>query len=172
MRSSPARYGISTPQRPIELGLIRAWKGQHLLGMDPSPHGRQVRGRHRRMARSAISPVSSFAPTTSPQLQPASETLASPNSNRRADQIKSLFHQIGLATQTQAFSFLSPLSGQRIANGTNVYGILHAPRTDGSESLVLMASWLSRRPGSDAKGGDVNVRGVASVLALAKYLSS
>lgn len=35
-----------------------------------------------------------------------------------------------------------------------------------------MASWLTRRPGSDIQGKDVNVRGVASVLALAKYLMS
>jgi len=33
-----------------------------------------------------------------------------------------------------------------------------------------MASWLTRRPGSDIRQGDINVRGVATLLALAEYL--
>lgn len=96
---------------------------------------------------------------------------------RRAQAIQSAFELIGLPAQTQSYTFTSSASRESsprssIANGTNVHAILHAPRTDGSEALVLMASWLTRRPGSDIQGKDVNVRGVASVLALAKYLMS
>lgn len=94
-------------------------------------------------------------------------------SDQRASRIKDVFKSLGLRSQTQAYSFSSPLSNSHsISNGTNVHAVLHTPRTDGSEALVLMASWLTRRPGSDVRGGDVNVRGVSSVLALAEYLLS
>lgn len=90
----------------------------------------------------------------------------------RGKTIKELFQSFGLRSQTQSYTFTSMASSQSISNGTNVHAILHAPRTDGAEALVLMASWLTRRPGSDVRGGDVNVRGVASVLALAEFLIS
>ncbi|WAQ89314.1 hypothetical protein PtA15_11A1 [Puccinia triticina] len=94
-------------------------------------------------------------------------------SEQRAAQIDHLFRSFGLRSEAQSytFSFLGS-NPHSISNGTNVHAILHAPRTDGSEALVLMASWLTRRPGSDIRGGDINVRGVASVLALAEYLIS
>ncbi|EFP80866.2 Glycosyl phosphatidyl inositol protein transamidase complex subunit [Puccinia graminis f. sp. tritici] len=94
-------------------------------------------------------------------------------SEQRASHIAALFQGFGLRSQTQSYTF-SSLGSQvhSISNGTNVHAILHAPRVDGSEALVLMASWLTRRPGSDIHGGDINLRGVASVLALAEYLIS
>ncbi|CAH7688501.1 Gaa1-like protein [Phakopsora pachyrhizi] len=92
-------------------------------------------------------------------------------SRDRADRIQEYFQHIGLRSETQSYEFYSSGSKRSvISNGTNVHAICHSSRTDGSESLVLMASWLTRKPGSDVNGGDVNVRGVASVLALAKYL--
>ncbi|KAH9821344.1 Gaa1-like protein [Melampsora americana] len=91
-------------------------------------------------------------------------------SNERAEEMRLAFESMGLPSQTQTYSFTHPHASTSIANGTNVHATLHAPRTDGAETLVLMASWLTRKPGSDVKGGDVNVRGVASVLALADYL--
>lgn len=52
-----------------------------------------------------------------------------------------------------------------------MYGILQAPKTDGAESLVLGASWLSRA--LDEEGNRrVNARGIATVLAVANYLKS
>ncbi|PLW07375.1 hypothetical protein PCANC_26155 [Puccinia coronata f. sp. avenae] len=93
------------------------------------------------------------------------------SSHLRASKIHRLLASFGLRSQTQSYAFHSS-PGSTISNGTNVHAILHAPRSDGSESLLLMASWLSRRPASDIRGGDVNVRGVASVLALAEYLIS
>ena len=50
-------------------------------------------------------------------------------------------------------------------SGTNAYAILRTTKTDGAESIVLAASWKSR------EGDKVNVRGVATVLAIAKYVS-
>ncbi|KAH9442610.1 hypothetical protein Pst134EA_031767 [Puccinia striiformis f. sp. tritici] len=90
---------------------------------------------------------------------------------KRATQIKRLLQSFGLRSQTQSYAFSSiGTDSQIISNGTNVHAILHAPRTDGSEALVLMASWQTRKPGSDIRGANINVRGVASVLALAEYL--
>ncbi|POW14716.1 hypothetical protein PSTT_02701 [Puccinia striiformis] len=93
------------------------------------------------------------------------------DSVQRATQIKRLLQSFGLRSQTQSYAFSSiGTDSQIISNGTNVHAILHAPRTDGSEALVLMASWQTRKPGSDIRGANINVRGVASVLALAEYL--
>ncbi|KAG0143144.1 hypothetical protein CROQUDRAFT_66493 [Cronartium quercuum f. sp. fusiforme G11] len=93
-------------------------------------------------------------------------------SKQRAQAIRSAFEKIGLKSEIQSYHFNSPISNKLILNGTNVHAILQAPRTDGTESLVLMASWLSRKPKSDSKGGDLNVRGIASILALANYLTT
>lgn len=53
------------------------------------------------------------------------------------------------------------------AEGTNVYAILRAPKTDGAEAIVLAASWSTR-----AEDEQVNVRGIASVLIMAQHLQS
>ncbi|KAI8580554.1 hypothetical protein K450DRAFT_236175 [Umbelopsis ramanniana AG] len=47
------------------------------------------------------------------------------------------------------------------AEGVNAFGIYHAPRSDGTEALLLSAPWVSRT-------GEYNVNGIASVLSLAK----
>ncbi|MBW0479350.1 hypothetical protein O181_019065 [Austropuccinia psidii MF-1] len=93
--------------------------------------------------------------------------------DQRAERIRQVFESFGLRSETQSYAFNSLATHQDpISNGTNVHSILYSPRTDGSESLVLMASWLTRRPGSDVHGGNVNIRGVASVLALAEFLKT
>lgn len=48
--------------------------------------------------------------------------------------------------------------------GSNVYGILHAPRGENTEAMVLVAPWLN-------KDGEYNDGGVALVASLARYLS-
>ncbi|GJN93973.1 hypothetical protein Rhopal_007036-T1 [Rhodotorula paludigena] len=53
-------------------------------------------------------------------------------------------------------------------SGINTYAILHAPKTDGAEALVLSASWLSRAT-HEIGHHRINTRGVALVLALANY---
>lgn len=52
-------------------------------------------------------------------------------------------------------------------NGTNAYAVLSSPRSSGTEAMVISASWLSRTNEGD---GTLNLRGVATVLALAKFL--
>jgi len=47
-------------------------------------------------------------------------------------------------------------------NGTNVYGILEAPRGDATEAIVISASWR-------LSNGDVDVGGVSLLLGLAGY---
>lgn len=47
-------------------------------------------------------------------------------------------------------------------SGENVYAILHAPRGDATEAIVLVAAWTSM-------DGDFNQSGVALALALARY---
>lgn len=50
-------------------------------------------------------------------------------------------------------------------SGVNSYAVFSAPRTSGSEAMVISASWLSRT-GKDKH----NLRGVATVLSLAGFL--
>ena len=47
-------------------------------------------------------------------------------------------------------------------SGENVYAVLHAPRGDATEAIVLVAAWTNM-------DGDLNQSGVALVLALARY---
>lgn len=47
-------------------------------------------------------------------------------------------------------------------SGENVYAILHAPRGDATEAIVLVAAWTNM-------DGDLNQSGVALALALARY---
>ena len=54
-------------------------------------------------------------------------------------------------------------------NGTNAYAVLESPRASGTEAILLSASWLSMTGDGD---GTLNLRGVATVLALAGYLKS
>ncbi|CDO68303.1 Glycosyltransferase Family 48 protein [Trametes cinnabarina] len=72
------------------------------------------------------------------------------------------FEKYGIPARTQRYSFDSTT-----INGTNAYGVLQAPRASGTEAIVISASWLSRTGEGD---GTLNLRGVSTVLALAKYL--
>ena len=53
-------------------------------------------------------------------------------------------------------------------SGSNAYAILSSPRYSGAEATVISASWLSRTGEGD---GTLNLRGVATVLSLAAFLS-
>lgn len=91
----------------------------------------------------------------------------------------------GLAVHLQNYRYDVPSAqhGKASVNGTNVYARSHTPRIDGREALVLAASWLSRwkeAPRDDHElpftapdepmQRAVNVRGIASLLALAHRL--
>ncbi|KAK9366811.1 Gaa1-like protein [Lipomyces kononenkoae] len=51
-----------------------------------------------------------------------------------------------------------------VKTGVNVYGVLHAPRGDTTESMILCAPWLNRN-------GVLNESGMAIAIALARYFS-
>ncbi len=54
-------------------------------------------------------------------------------------------------------------------NGTNAYAVLESPRASGTEAVLLSASWRSMTGEGE---GTLNLRGVATILALAGYLKS
>lgn len=70
-----------------------------------------------------------------------------------------LFRNCGLKTASQGYEYVS--SG-RVYKGENVYGVLHAPRGDGTEAIVLMAAVRNIK-------GELNLQGVTLLLALARY---
>ena len=77
----------------------------------------------------------------------------------RSAKLQELFKNGGLKTATQRYEYFS--SGKKYA-GQNVYGVLHAPRGDGTEAIVLTAAL---RNVDDA----LNVNGVTLLLSLARY---
>jgi glycosylphosphatidylinositol transamidase len=52
-------------------------------------------------------------------------------------------------------------------SGVNAYALMNSPRASGSETIVVSASWLS-----EVGEGPYNLRGIATVLALAGFLKS
>ncbi|KIW89132.1 uncharacterized protein Z519_09984 [Cladophialophora bantiana CBS 173.52] len=79
--------------------------------------------------------------------------------NRISDKIEELFQNAGLKTARQRYSYIS--SGQLYA-GENVYAVLHAPRGDGTEAIVLVAP---------LKNIDdfPNINGVPLLISLSRY---
>lgn len=75
------------------------------------------------------------------------------------DALAAIFESIGLKVGRQNFTYSA--SGRTYA-GENVYAILHAPRGDATEAIVLLAAWRNVK-------GELNRRGVALLLTLARY---
>ncbi|KAJ1925356.1 Glycosyl phosphatidyl inositol protein transamidase complex subunit [Tieghemiomyces parasiticus] len=71
----------------------------------------------------------------------------------------------GYHAETQRFTYADRFAG-RVLNGTNVHGVLYAPRGDTTEALVLSASWRSADNSTD------NSSGIALVLSLAEYFAT
>ncbi|KZP12615.1 Gaa1-domain-containing protein [Athelia psychrophila] len=89
-------------------------------------------------------------------------------SEQRADFLANEFNKLGIASSTQSYTFSTSSS---TAAGTNAYAVLSSPRTSGNEAIVISASWLSRIDESSTSDPEtINIRGVATVLALAKFL--
>lgn len=65
----------------------------------------------------------------------------------------------GLKTASQKYEYKA--AGRKFA-GENVYGIIHAPRGDATEAIVLVAAWTNM-------DGELNQSGVALALTLARY---
>ncbi len=78
---------------------------------------------------------------------------------RRNDKIEELFHNAGLKTARQHYSYSLPRGAYE---GENVYAVLHAPRGDGTEAIVLLA------PLTNIDGAH-NVNGVPLLISLSRY---
>lgn len=79
--------------------------------------------------------------------------------DQRSAKLLEMLEQIGLETSKHEWS---ALSGTDVRNGTNVYGILHAPRGDSTEAMVLAAPWINQ-------DGEYNDGGIALLAAMARY---
>ncbi|KAJ7273329.1 Gaa1-like protein [Mycena rebaudengoi] len=89
---------------------------------------------------------------------------ANSTSEQRADFLMREFLKLGISASTQNYVFSSNTGNVK---GTNAYAVLASPRTSGTEAMVISASWISRVGEGD---GTLNLRGVATVLALAAFL--
>ncbi|GIK05867.1 glycosyl phosphatidyl inositol protein transamidase complex subunit [Aspergillus viridinutans] len=76
-----------------------------------------------------------------------------------SDQIQSVLRAAGLKVATQKYEYTS--SGIT-HEGQNVYAIIHAPRGDATEAIVLVAAWKTA-------DGELNLNGVSLALTLARY---
>jgi len=65
----------------------------------------------------------------------------------------------GLKVATQKYRY--KVAGNEYT-GENVYGVLHAPRGDATEALVLVAAWTNM-------DGQRNTHGVTLALTLTRY---
>ncbi|KAF9475860.1 Gaa1-like protein [Pholiota conissans] len=83
---------------------------------------------------------------------------------QRAQWLSEEFSKLGITSSTQHYSFNT--SRAKVV-GTNAYAVLASPRHSGTEAIVISASWISRIGEID---GTINIRGVATVLALANFL--
>ncbi|KIV82092.1 hypothetical protein PV11_04225 [Exophiala sideris] len=79
--------------------------------------------------------------------------------DRRSAKVQELFRNAGFKTATQRYSYTS--SGHTY-EGENVYTILHAPRGDGTEAVVLLAALENIE-------NLANVNGVPLLISLARY---
>ncbi|KZT55125.1 Gaa1-domain-containing protein [Calocera cornea HHB12733] len=81
-------------------------------------------------------------------------------SQEKAGWLKDKFLEMGIPSGTQEYTFATSLED---VHGVNTYAFHSSPRTSGAEAVVVSASWTSLT-------GDPNLRGVATVLALAGFL--
>ncbi|KIW15072.1 hypothetical protein PV08_07859 [Exophiala spinifera] len=76
-----------------------------------------------------------------------------------SSKIQELFRNAGLKTAKQRYSYTS--SGQTY-EGENVYAVLHAPRGDGTEAIVVVAALKNI-------DGAFNINGVPLLISLSRY---
>ncbi|KAH8107140.1 Gaa1-domain-containing protein [Cristinia sonorae] len=92
------------------------------------------------------------------------EALRDRNASSRevASYVSEEFQRLGLSSATQEYSYSTTLQTH---TGTNAYGLFSSPRASGAEATLITASWLS-----SSGEGNLNLRGVSTVLALAAFL--
>ncbi|KAF9115846.1 Glycosyl phosphatidyl inositol protein transamidase complex subunit [Mortierella sp. AM989] len=76
----------------------------------------------------------------------------------RAEALQLEFSKIGLKSATQNYTLNTSTDSRR---GTNTYAVFYAPRSDGTEALVLSAPWTSRT-------SETNTNAIAMLLTLGK----
>ena len=75
------------------------------------------------------------------------------------DKLEGFFKASGLKVARQKYAYKS---AGGTYSGENIYAILHAPRGDATEAIVLVGAWINM-------DGSINRSGVALVLTLARY---
>ncbi|KAK3844673.1 MAG: Gaa1-like protein [Linnemannia gamsii] len=86
------------------------------------------------------------------------QRIAYSPSIERAQALEREFAAIGLKSATQNYTLNTSTES---LHGVNTYAVFYAPRSDGTEALVLSASWLS-------KDKTFNVNAISMLLALGK----
>ncbi|KAF9172238.1 Glycosyl phosphatidyl inositol protein transamidase complex subunit [Mortierella sp. AD010] len=84
--------------------------------------------------------------------------IAALPSFERAEALQLEFSKIGLRSSTQNYTLNTSTDSRR---GVNTYAVFYAPRSDGTEALVLSAPWTSRTL-------DTNTNAIAMLLTLGK----
>lgn len=97
--------------------------------------------------------------STAPENKTLSREERRSADDRRSAKIQELFRNAGLKTARQRYSYTS--SGKTF-EGENVYAVLHAPRGDGTEAIVLLAPLKNIDNVS-------NVNGVPLLISLSRY---
>ena len=82
--------------------------------------------------------------------------------NRISEKLQSIFRASGLKVATQGYEYNSAGTTH---SGENVYSVIHAPRGDATEAIVLVAALRT-------VDDELNVNGVALALTLARYFKS
>lgn len=76
--------------------------------------------------------------------------------------MQSILRESGLKVAAQDYEYHS---AGNVHRGRNVYGVIHAPRGDGTEAIVLVAAWKTIED-------ELNLKGVTLALTLARYFKS
>ncbi|KAL8942002.1 MAG: hypothetical protein Q9211_001576 [Gyalolechia sp. 1 TL-2023] len=87
------------------------------------------------------------------------QALAGKEHEEIAAKLSEIFASIGLKSATQRYEYHAAGSSY---SGENAYAILHAPRGDATEAIVLVAAWMNM-------DDELNQGGVALALTLARY---
>lgn len=90
------------------------------------------------------------------------QNFISLDSISRSRYFEKVFHSIGLDSSTQSFNYTR---NKKIYSGVNTYAILRAPRSDGTESILLSAPFKSFN-------SQDNLHATAILTSFAKFISS
>ncbi|KAL8915552.1 MAG: hypothetical protein Q9171_000117 [Xanthocarpia ochracea] len=87
------------------------------------------------------------------------QALSGKSPGEIAATLSNIFRSVGLKAATQKYNYHA---AGKSHSGENAYAILHAPRGDATEAIVLVAAWTNM-------DGELNQSGVALALTLARY---